>query len=67
MTDNTPTRQSENERAFRICLRIDGHHRGLSAVYESLTDRDFKVAIQEIKIIRADLLAILKTIEDDDF
>lgn len=61
------SRESEDKRAFRIAIRLDGHHARLTTVYESLVDRDFSIVEKEIKSIRADLLLILKSMEDDDF
>lgn len=61
------TNLNENERAYRIALRLSCSHERLSIVYEAIVDRERPIAEKEIKLIRADLLLILKSLEDDDF
>lgn len=60
-------RVQEDKRAFRIAIRMEQNHMLLSSAYENLVDRDFDTVKKEIKIIRQDLLLILKSMEDDDF
>lgn len=60
-------RVQEDERAFRISIRMEQNHMLLSSAYENLVDRNFESVKKEIKIIRQDLLLILKSMEDDDF
>jgi len=57
----------ENERAFRISLRIRENHLLLAAIYENLVDRDFQLVERDAKIIIMDMRLILKSIKDDDF
>jgi hypothetical protein len=59
--------QLENDRAFRIALRIKENHLLLANIYENLVDRDFDSSEKDIKTIIVDLRLILKSIEEDDF
>lgn len=60
-------KESENQRAFRISLRMRENHSLLSSIYENLVDRDFDIAGRDIKVVIMDLRLILKSMEDDDF
>lgn len=60
-------RKSEDDRAFRIALRIRENHLLLAAIYENLVDREFVSVHRDAKVIVADLRLIIKSIEDDDF
>jgi hypothetical protein len=57
----------DDERAFRIALRIKENHLLLSNVYENLVDREFSSVEKDAKKIILDLRLILKSISDDDF
>jgi hypothetical protein len=57
----------DDERAFRIALRIKENHLLLSNVYENLVDREFSSVEKDAKKIILDLRLILKSIPDDDF
>lgn len=57
----------ENERAFRIHLRIHHCHITLSNIYENLVDRDFDSVSKDAKFVMAEIKLILKALEDDDF
>ena len=57
----------DDERAFRIALRIEENHLLLSSVYENLVDREFSSVEKDAKKIILDLRLILKSIPDDDF
>jgi hypothetical protein len=59
--------QFENDRAFRIALRIKENHLLLANIYENLVDRDFSSVEIDAKIIIVDLKFILKSLEEDDF
>jgi hypothetical protein len=60
-------RWEEDNRAFRISLRMTENHKLLASVYENLVDRNFLTAEKDIKKVIADLKLIIKSIEDDDF
>jgi hypothetical protein len=57
----------DDERAFRIALRIKENHLLLSNLYENLVDREFSSVEKDAKKIILDLRLILKSIPDDDF
>ena len=58
---------SENQRASRICFRINEYHSVLSNIYEGLVDKDFKVVQKDAQFLIMELRLILKSIEEDDF
>ncbi len=60
-------RWEEDNRAFRISLRMTENHKLLASVYENLVDRNFLTAEKDIKKVISDLKLIIKSIEDDDF
>jgi hypothetical protein len=60
-------KEAENNRAFRISLRMRDDHFLLANIYENLVDRDFKLVELDIDIIIMDLRLIKKSLEDDDF
>jgi len=60
-------KNAENERAFRIQLRIHHCHITLSNIYENLVDRDFDSVNKDAKLIITEIKFILKALEDDDF
>jgi len=60
-------KESENNRAFRISLRMRENHILIANIYESLVDRDFKLAERDINVVIMDLRLIKKSLEDDDF
>jgi hypothetical protein len=60
-------KQLENERAFRIALRLTNCHISLTTIYESLVDREFDSIEKETKRITMEMKFILKSIKDDDF
>lgn len=57
----------ENDRAFRIQLRIKECHMSLADIYEKLVDREFDSVTKDIKTVIAQMRLILKSMEDDDF
>jgi hypothetical protein len=57
----------ENKRAMRILFIMNICHTSLDDIYESLVDRDFEFASEEIRNIILELRLILKSIPDDDF
>ena len=57
----------ENERAFRIAIRMRENHLLLAAIYENLVDRDFELVERDAKVIIMDLRLIMKSIKEDDF
>lgn len=57
----------ENERAYRIQLRIKECHVVLTNIYENIVDRDFDSVIKDIKLITTEMRLITKALEDDDF
>ena len=60
-------RWEEDNRAFRICLRMTENHKLLDSIYENLVDRNLSQAEKDTKKVIADLKLIIKSIEDDDF
>lgn len=60
-------KKNENDRAFRILIRIDENHLRLASVYEGLVDRDFEFAEVKIISIIQDLRLIIKSLKEDDF
>ena len=60
-------KEAENNRAFRISLRMRENHLLLASIYENLVDRDFRLVERDAKIIIMDLRLIIKSMEDDDF
>lgn len=60
-------KDSENERANRILLRINHCHISLTNIYEGLVDREFSTIDKEAKYIIMELRFILKSLDDDDF
>lgn len=63
----TNKKEAENNRAYRISLRMRENHLLLASVYENLVDRDFKLVERDIKVVIMDLRLILKSMEEDDF
>lgn len=57
----------EDDRAFRIALRMRENHLLLAAIYENLVDRDFQLVERDAKVIIMDLRLIIKSMQDDDF
>lgn len=57
----------ENERAFRIAIRMRENHLLLAAIYENLVDRDFELVERDAKVIIMDLRLIMKSMKEDDF
>jgi hypothetical protein len=60
-------KDSENERANRILLRINHCHISLTNIYEGLVDREFSTIDKDAKYVIMELRFILKSLEDDDF
>lgn len=60
-------RDIENERAYRIAIRMNSCHVSLTNIYEKLVDREFDGIDKEAKYIIMELRFILKALEDDDF
>lgn len=60
-------RDTENERAYRIAIRMNSCHVSLTNIYEKLVDREFDGIDKEAKYIIMELRFILKALEDDDF
>lgn len=57
----------ENERAYRIALRINEYHLLLAKIYEDLVDRDFEPAEVSTKTLIMELRCLIKSMKDDDF
>ena len=57
----------ENERAYRIALRINEYHLLLAKVYEDLVDRQFEPAEVSTKTLIMELRCLIKSMKDDDF
>lgn len=57
----------ENERAYRIALRINEYHLLLANIYEDIVDRDFEPAELKAKTLIMELRFLIKSIKDDDF
>ena len=45
----------ENDRAFRILIRIRENHLLLASIYENLVDREFQLVERDAKIIIMDI------------
>jgi len=60
-------KEKENNRAFRIALRMKDNNILMANIYENLVDRDFNLAQKDIQILIGDLRSILKSIPEDDF
>ena len=58
---------SEDQRANRICFRINEYHSVLTNIYEGLVDKDFKLVQKDTQFLIMELRFILKSIEEDDF
>lgn len=57
----------ENERAYRIALRINEYHLLLAKIYEELVDREFESADISTRTLIMELRCLIKSIKDDDF
>lgn len=57
----------EDDRAYRIAIRIEEKQLLLASIYEKLVDREYESAEKEIKIIIFDLKLIIKSSQEDDF
>lgn len=57
----------ENERAYRIALRINEYHLLLAKIYEDLVDRQFEPAEVSTKTLIMELRCLIKSMKDDDF
>ncbi len=57
----------ENERAYRIALRINEYHLLLAKIYEDLVDREFESADISTRTLIMELRCLIKSIKDDDF
>ena len=57
----------DNQRAQRILFTANICHESLDNIYESLVDRDFDFAAEEIRNVIVELRLIIKSIPDDDF
>jgi len=64
---DTNKKEAENNRAFRISLRMKENHLLMANIYENLVDRDFKLVERDINMVIMDLRLIKKSLEDDDF
>lgn len=60
-------KKAENNRAFRISLRMRENHNLMANIYENLVDRDFKSVERDARVVIMDLRLIIKSLEDDDF
>lgn len=60
-------KNTENERAYRIAIRMNSCHVSLTNIYEKLVDREFDGIEKEAKYVMMELRFILKALEDDDF
>lgn len=57
----------ENERAYRIALRINEYHLLLAKIYEDLVDREFESADISTRTLIMELRCLIKSMKDDDF
>lgn len=57
----------DHQRAQRILFTMNICNESLDNIYESLVDRDFDFAAEEIRNVIVELRLILKSIPDDDF
>lgn len=57
----------DHQRAQRILFTMNICNKSLDNIYESLVDRDFDFAAEEIRNVIVELRLILKSIPDDDF
>lgn len=57
----------ENERAERVSMRMEEYHRVLASIYESIVDREFNIAENDIKFLLMELRYTLNSMENDDF
>lgn len=57
----------DNQRAQRILFTMNICNESLDNIYESLVDRDFDFAAEEIRNVIVELRLILKSIPEDDF
>lgn len=57
----------DHQRAQRILFTMNICHESLDNIYESLVDRDFDFAAEEIRNVIVELRLILKSIPEDDF
>jgi hypothetical protein len=57
----------EKERARRISFMTEGFHISVSAIYESVVDREYVDAKKDIIDLLRDLRQVIKIMEDDDF
>ena len=64
MANNIP--KIEDDRAYRIALRVGEKHSLLASIYEKLVDREYESAEKEIKIVILDLRLIIKSSKEDD-
>jgi hypothetical protein len=57
----------DHQRAQRILFTMNICNESLDNIYESLVDRDFDFAAEEIRNVIVELRLILKSIPEDDF
>jgi hypothetical protein len=57
----------DHQRAQRILFTMNICQESLDNIYESLVDRDFDFASEEIRNVIVELRLILKSIPEDDF
>ena len=57
----------ENKRAYRIYFMTEGFHISISTIYESLVDKEYVEAKEDIVNLLKDLRQVIKIMEDDDF
>ena len=64
---NQELNDSEDKRAYRISFRINSCHQALTVIYETLVDREFVTAEQEVRQVISEMKLIIKSIQHDDF
>ena len=64
---NQELNDSEDKRAYRISFRINSCHQALTVIYETLVDREFVTAEQEVRQLISEMKLIIKSIQHDDF
>jgi hypothetical protein len=64
---NQELNDSEDKRAYRISFRLNSCHQALTVIYETLVDREFVTAEQEVRQVISEMKLIIKSMQHDDF
>jgi hypothetical protein len=57
----------DNEKAYRIALRINEYHTLLASIYEHLVDMEFESADVKVRTLVMELRFLSKSIKENDF